>query len=114
MERRWGFVPCQVRISTTWPWHTCGARAGRHWGPGWGQRGWDWLAGAEKHQPGKSFLMLPSRSALSLLGEGRQQEQACPHLHAATGARRGRETWLQFRQRRGDEPSVFPWCPGVP
>lgn len=40
MERRWGFVPCQVRTSTTRPWHTCGVSTGCHWGPGWGQRGW--------------------------------------------------------------------------
>ena len=86
-ERRRGFVPCQVRISTTRPWHTCGARAGCHQGPGWGQRGWDRQAGPKKHQPEKSALVPPGRSPLSPLGEGRQQEQACLHPPEPDGAR---------------------------
>lgn len=40
MERRWGFVPCQVRISTTRPWHTCGRKVGCHQGPEWGHKVW--------------------------------------------------------------------------
>lgn len=57
MERRRGFVPCQVRTSTTRPWHTCGRKGGCHQGPGWGQKDLDQHVGAKKHQLGKSFLM---------------------------------------------------------
>lgn len=109
MDRRRGFVPCQVRTSTTQPWHTCGARAGRHQGPRWGQRGRNWQAGAKKHQPGRSFLMPPGRSPLSPLGKG----MSAPS-QSQTELGRGCELLAAIQTEEGKRTQRFPPVPGSP